>query len=262
VNRCSRTTMVGVAFFVICFLVGCLIAALLLPGCMGSAATTSTSTSSAAQTTVTASRPVHFTTDDGVALGGHLFGSGHAGVILCHMYPADQSSWYDTARRLAAQGYFVLTFDFRGYGDSGGQKDIPKIDRDVMAAIMEIRTEGAAAVVLIGASMGGTASLIAGDRAQALSSIRMSGVATLSAPVEFNSLSAAVAVPRIFVPLLFIAAENDAGAAGARELEQLSSEKGALQVVPGSDHGTNLLTGTQGGKVYQLLVDFLETCFR
>jgi uncharacterized protein len=205
---------------------------------------------------------VTFSTADGITLNGHLFGSGHAGVVLCHMYPADQSSWYGTAQRLAADGYLVLTFDFRGYGKSNGRKDIPKINQDVAAAITQIRTGGAGAVVLIGASMGGTASLVAGDRAQALSSIRMAGVATLSAPVEFMGLSATAAVPRIIVPLLFIAGEKDAGAAGARQLEQLSSGKGDLQIVPGGDHGTNLLTGSQGARVYQSLLDFLKACFR
>lgn len=234
---------------------------LLLSGCGGQAA--STSSSGAPPTVATSSgRTVHFTTEDGIDLGGHVFGSGRDGVILCHMYPADQSSWYLTAQELAAQGYLVLTFDFRGYGQSGGQKEIDKIDRDVTAAITEIRTEGATAVVLAGASMGGTAALIAGDRAQALSSIRLAGIATLSAPVEFEGLSAADAVPHILVPLLFIAATGDVGAAGARQLEQLSFGKGELQILPGSDHGTNLLSGSQGAKVYQLLVGFIKTCLK
>jgi pimeloyl-ACP methyl ester carboxylesterase len=173
------------------------------------------------------------------------------------MYPADQTSWTPTAERLAAAGYLVLTFDFRGYGESGGSKDIELIDRDVSAAVDEMRKRGAAALVLAGASMGGTACLIAGDQAQALSSVRLAGIATLSAPVEFRGLSAAAAVPRITVPLLFIAAENDDGAAGARELEQLSSGKGSLKILPGADHGTDLLTGAQADATYQGLLDFL-----
>jgi pimeloyl-ACP methyl ester carboxylesterase len=241
-------------------------------GCGSQSATTATTATPPTGATVTTSTPaiggtppatagraVSFTTEDGVTLGGHVFGSGQAGVILAHMYPADQTSWYPTAQRLAQAGYLVLTFDFRGYGESGGSKQIDLIDRDVTAAIAQIRKEGAAAVVLAGASMGGTASLIAGDRAQSLSSIRLAGIATLSAPVEFQGLSAAAAVPRIIVPLLFIAAEKDAGAAGAQQLEQLSSGKGDLQIVPGSDHGTNLLSGVQAAKVYQLLLDFIKT---
>ncbi len=65
---------------------------------------------------------VSFATDDGVTLGGHLFGKGTSGVILAHMYPADQTSWYPTAERLAQEGFLVLTFDFRGYSDSEGSR--------------------------------------------------------------------------------------------------------------------------------------------
>jgi pimeloyl-ACP methyl ester carboxylesterase len=233
-----------------------LLAGLFLAACGGQGVPTPTSASAAGLPA--AARAVSFTTEDGVTLSGHVFGSGHQGVVLAHMYPADQTSWYPTAERLAQQGYLVLTFDFRGYGESGGQKQIDVIDRDVRAAINEIRQQGATEAVLAGASMGGTASLIAGDGAQALSSIRLAGIATLSAPVEFRGLSAAAAVPRIVVPLLFIAAEKDAGAAGARQLEQLSSGRGDLEIVPGSDHGTDLLTGAQGEKVYSLLVQFIR----
>jgi uncharacterized protein len=227
-----------------------LVLLVLLPGCGDPG-------SSAAQP-VSQAREISFTTADGVTLDGHLFGNGQAGVILSHMYPADQSSWYPTAERLAAEGYLVLTYDFRGYGKSSGTKQIDKLDKDTFAAVTELRRQGAAEVVLVGASMGGTASLIAGDQAQLLSSIRLAGIATLSAPVEFMGLSAKDAVPRIVVPLLFIAAEKDAGAAGAQELEQLSGGKGILKIVPGKDHGTDLLSGSQAGTVYTLLRDFLH----
>jgi hypothetical protein len=36
---------------------------------------------------------VSFTSSDGVLLRGHLYGTGSTGVILAHMYPADQSDW-------------------------------------------------------------------------------------------------------------------------------------------------------------------------
>ncbi len=233
------------------------LATVAVTGC-GSPTSTTSASSPAASAPASPGVPVTFATEDGVTLGGHLFGSGKAGIVLSHMYPSDQTSWFSAAQRLASAGYLVLTFDFRGYGESGGEKQIAKIDLDVTAAISEIQERGAASVVLAGASMGGTASLVAGERAQVLSSIRLVGIATLSAPVEFRGLSAAASVPRIVVPLLFIAAENDVGASGARQLEELSGGKGELRIVPGGDHGTDLLTGTQAENVYQLLMDFIE----
>jgi pimeloyl-ACP methyl ester carboxylesterase len=250
-----RTCTTGGAWALVLLLGALALLCLFAGACGGQTPAAPSSTSAVSQT---GSRPVTFTTEDGVTLGGHVFGTGDRGVILAHMYPADQTSWFPTAQHLADEGYLVFTFDFRGYGGSGGTKQFDLIDRDVSAAITKIREEGAAQVVLTGASMGGTASLISGDRAQTLSSIRLAGIATLSAPVEFRGLSAAAAVPRIELPLLFMAAENDAGATGARQLEQLSSGKGTLEIVPGSDHGTDLLNGDQGEKVYGLLLQFIK----
>src|SRR5262245_39868702 len=78
------------------------------------------------------STAVTFPSADGVALAGRLFGPDTAttGVVLAHMLPADQSSWFDFADRLGGSGYRVLTFDFRGYcpggvaGCSEGRKDV------------------------------------------------------------------------------------------------------------------------------------------
>jgi len=213
------------------------------------------------------SRAVTFTTEDGVTLGGHLFGSGSAGVVLAHMYPADQTSWFATAERLAQEGSLVFTFDFRGYGESEGDKDIDQLDKDVSAAVGALADAGATEAVLIGASMGGTACLIAAEKNnlwRMLSSqypapgIPVTGVVTLSAPVEFRGLSAKDAVPGLQIPLRFIAAEDDAGAAGARELQELYAGNGDLHVLPGDGHGTELLDGEAADQVWDLLAGFLR----
>ena len=56
--------------------------------------------------------------EEPVTLDGRVFGHGETGVILAHMRPADQTSWYPFAQVLADTGdYTVMTFNFRGYGD-------------------------------------------------------------------------------------------------------------------------------------------------
>jgi pimeloyl-ACP methyl ester carboxylesterase len=223
-------------------------------------ATTSAGTETTAGTGSVPAAPgvVTFTTEDGLTLSGHLYGSGRWGVVLAHMYPSDQTSWSAVAERLAQEGYLVLTFDFRGYGESEGSKDIQHLDRDVFAAALYLRNAGASDIVLVGASMGGTASLVAASTLQTMSSLRLAGVATLSAPASFKGLSAQESVPQLVVPLLFIAAQNDVGAEGARNLQELSAGKGDLQIVPGSEHGTELFSGEQADTVWQLLTGFLQ----
>ena len=50
------------------------------------------------------SRAVTFESRDGVTLEGRLFGDGSTGVVLSHMRPADQRSWFAFANRLADDG--------------------------------------------------------------------------------------------------------------------------------------------------------------
>ncbi len=162
-----------------------LIATLLLaPACSGA---------SSPSVDVAGSTPITFTTDDGVELAGRLFGpeDARAGVVLAHMLPADQRSWYPFAERLALQGYRVLTFDFRGYcpgGDGGCSKATSRSTRrrsDLRAAVGRLRDEGVQQVGIAGASMGGTAALMV-----AADDPGIGAIATLSAPTALSGLAA------------------------------------------------------------------------
>jgi pimeloyl-ACP methyl ester carboxylesterase len=199
-------------------------------------------------------RPVDFKATDGVPLHGCLFGEGTSGVILAHMYPADQKSWFPLARKLAGDGYLAMTFDFRGYGESGGEKVIAEIDRDLEGAYRTLQPK-VKKVFLVGASMGGTAAILVAGRHPT------AGVVTLSAPVAFRGLDAAEAVRKLTVPCLFIAAEGDAYAASAaREFDKtVKSTNRRLLIVPGEEHGTRLLAGPMGEKVEKAIFEFLKS---
>jgi dipeptidyl aminopeptidase/acylaminoacyl peptidase len=75
------------------------------------------------------SKPVSFYSE-GVRLAGDLFlpsdlkpGERRAGVVLCHGYTGVRTIYLpENARVLAAAGYAVLTFDYKGWGDSDGPK--------------------------------------------------------------------------------------------------------------------------------------------
>ena len=205
------------------------------------------------------SRPVTFESADGVALEGRLFGEGNTAVVLAHMRPADQRSWYRFARRLADQGYLVLTFDFRGYcpggegGCSSGELEISELWRDVLGAIDLVRSRGAGTVALVGASMGGTASLVAAGQAD------VEAVVALSAPISIEGLVADPALlQQVSANKLFIAGVGDASAAAdAEELYAVSPPPKRVEIVPADDHGTDLLTGPQGEVVRRTIETYL-----
>jgi len=196
---------------------------------------------------------VSFSTEDGIQLSGHLFGSGDVGVVLSHMRPADQESWWPFARVLKDKGYRVLAYDFRGYRDSHGDLDISNIDRDVQAALDFIRGEGVSKVFLIGASMGGTASLKVASREA------VAGVITLSAPPAIEGLDASEDVMAVLAPKLFIAAEDDLFYVRSVDLfDQTAPDPKERLIVEGRAHGTDMLSGDPGPRVQGLIVDFLR----
>jgi len=213
---------------------------------------------------VEGSRAISFESIDGVRLSGRVFGpdKGTAGVVLAHMFPADQRSWYAFAGRLADRGYRVLTFDFRGYcpgGDGGcsqGERDIAAIWQDVEGAVAELEREGASRIALIGASMGGTASLIAASHLGQ----DVAAVVTLSAPTGFEGLEAD---PEVLTQVpgakLFIAGHADVTAATAVDrLYELTIQPKRPLILTTEDHGTDILTGNQAGIASTEILNWLE----
>ena len=207
------------------------------------------------------SRPVTFQSRDGVTLEGRLFGDGSTGVVLSHMQPADQRSWFAFANRLADEGYLVLTYDFRGYcpggqgGCSQGDLQVSAIWQDVLGAMDFVRSQGAATVALVGASMGGTASLVAAG--QEGSDVAV--VVTLSAPTSIEGLDAdAALLQRVDANKLFIAGVGDAAAAAsAEQLYEIAPPPKRPEIVPADDHGTDLLTGSRGEAVQRIIETYL-----
>jgi pimeloyl-ACP methyl ester carboxylesterase len=197
------------------------------------------------------SRPVTFESSDGVRLAGRMFGpqGAIAGIVLAHMQPADQSSWFEFADQLGGLGYRTLTFDFRGYcpgGDAGcseGNKDISAIWQDVAGAVGVLRTEGVRRIGLVGASMGGTASLVFASQ----SGDGIDAIVTLSAPNAIEGLTAGPDVLQtVDAAKLFLAGNADANAAEtAQALYDESILPKRVEILTTADHGTDILEGSQ-----------------
>jgi dienelactone hydrolase len=66
---------------------------------------------------------VDIKTADGVSLRASYYSPGKPGpaVLLLHQCNLDRHSWDGMANDLANAGFHVLTFDFRGFGETGGK---------------------------------------------------------------------------------------------------------------------------------------------
>jgi pimeloyl-ACP methyl ester carboxylesterase len=199
----------------------------------------------------TSAPSVSFVADDGITLRGHLFGSGDSWAVLSHMFPDDQTAWFPFAGELAGRGYHVLTYDFRGYGESDGQKQIDQIDHDVTAAVGYVRRQHPRQIVLLGASMGGTASVIVASKGN------LDGLITLSAPITFHGLNAGDSA--LTLPVLFVSSElDDDNQLSARTLFDNAGQERSIDIVPGSAHGIGLLTSSEASQVRADIFKFLD----
>lgn len=200
-------------------------------------------------------RQVWFTDAAGASVGGVELGSGTTGVVLAHQAGSDSCDWMPYGGELAAAGYRVLAFDFSGSGASLDPPADDSLDGNVLGALAFLRHEGATTVVLMGASMGGTASLVAASKA----SPTVAGVVALSAPTSFEGMDALGAVAKLAVPALFVAGTDDAdfpfaartlyqatpGSAKALVLAEGSSQHGVALLAPGLDNAAKVRAAIQ-----------------
>jgi pimeloyl-ACP methyl ester carboxylesterase len=102
--------------------------------------------------------PVTVRTADGVALSATLLSRGHPDVlIICHGFASNQGSQGIVWLAEALLGTWdILTFDWRGYGRSGGQSSFGGDEAQDLSAMLRYAREcGYRRIGVIGESMGG-----------------------------------------------------------------------------------------------------------
>jgi pimeloyl-ACP methyl ester carboxylesterase len=211
------------------------------------------------QTTCAGPGEARFRAADGTRLFGRRFGQGTTAVVLAHQYRADLCQWVTYARRLAGRGYLAFAFDFRNNGRSQqvGYARAGRLAGDVAAAVRYVRSRGAKKVLLVGASMGGSAVLAGAANIRPA----VSGVVSVSGPKDFGGADAEAAAPRLRVPVLYLAAEDDSGGSFAEDAKALfeltaSSDK-SIEIVDGYSHGVSLVAFP--GRARTLLEQFLRS---
>lgn len=192
---------------------------------------------------------VTFVNAVGGPLDGYLLGTGGTGIVLANEIQKDACSWQPYAKQLAGRGYRVLAFDFNSDRRSGYVQGSTDND-DVAAAVGLLRQRGAQKVVLLGASRGGTAVLVAATKIQP----PVAGVISLSGPASISGMDASLAVPRLTVPVLYIVSDLDRSfAADAHTLYDATPPGSArLVVLDGVGHGVQFPLGEAASSVHAM----------
>ncbi|MDA8130710.1 MAG: alpha/beta hydrolase [Elusimicrobia bacterium] len=113
------------------------------------------------------SEAVKFSSSDGTALTGLFFpaaGEPKATVVHFHGNAQNMTAHYPYSAWLAADGYNVFIFDYRGYGASFGRPSLGGAVRDGEAALQQaLKLPGARAdrIVVFGQSLGGAIAVAA-----------------------------------------------------------------------------------------------------
>jgi len=185
-----------------------------------------------------------------VNLSGTLYGSGSTAVVFSHMSDGDRSEWRDLPEKMARIGYMALAYDFRGRGKSEGSFSPPSAPQDVLAAVAFARREGAATIVLAGASMGAMAS------AKAAAVGKPAALVFLAGTTSWRGLTVSREELQSSIPRLFISSEQDNYINGTLELYEWAAQPKEKYIYSGGAHGTELFD-SHGDDLTRRTIDFI-----
>lgn len=107
-------------------------------------------------------QPVQFRMNDGVTIVGDFWSTESPFVVvLLHGGGQTRHSWKGAGRSLSAAGVATLAVDARGHGDSGWSPNGDYTRARLASDIIAITENVGLPVILVGASMGGLAALLA-----------------------------------------------------------------------------------------------------
>ncbi len=177
-----------------------------------------------------------------------MTGTGRRTVVLSNESDENLCSWLPLTRRLTALGYRVVLWDYAGSEPAA----------ELLALARWIRRPGAARIVLMGASEGAKASLVAAARL----GHQVRAVVSLSAEtVLLPDIEVARSVARLRCRLLLVTSAQDPYGSAQAASEFLAAAPGRdklLVRVPGADHGTALLSGPAAATVLPAVLAFLR----
>lgn len=202
------------------------------------------------------------TTSDHVRIYAAAAGSGGKAVVLVHESGgAGVCGWLPTMRWLAANGIRAVAINLRGYPPSATPSlaAYHRYAEDLQAAVGAAHRLGAKDVFVLGASLGGAATV-----AEAPKLKDVVGVISLSGELELPSseLDAIGAAPKITVPFLFVGSSADGyvlGSQARRLTRAVGAKDKQVHIFPSAYHGWDLLdVAPYRARVKALLLNWLR----
>lgn len=200
-------------------------------------------------------------TTDGVRIYAAAAGSGSRAVVLVHESGgAGLCGWLPTMRWLSGNEIRAVAINLRGYPPSGTPSlaAYHHYAQDIQSAVDAAHTLGAKNVFVLGASLGGAATV-----AEAPKLKDVAGVISLSGELELptSELDAIGAAPKITVPFLFVGSEADGyvlGSEARRLTRTVGSKDKQVHIFEGGYHGWDLLdVAPYRARVKTLLLSWL-----
>lgn len=195
---------------------------------------------------------------DGVDLKVTYFSPGKPGpaMLLLHQCNMDRHAWDGLAKDLADAGFHVVTLDYRGYGESGGDRaQREKWPGDVDAAYAYLLAQKGVDkthVAAGGASCGVTQSSDLATRHHEVKALML-----LSGQPSEAAKAYLLATPAI--PVFGAASEGDTGAAkGIKEaVESSKNPHTTLKIYSGTEHGVPMFA--KNAELEPMIVGWLKT---
>jgi uncharacterized protein len=189
---------------------------------------------------------IRFETEDGLNLEGELRrpeGSARGTAVICHPHPKEGGSkdhplLWAIRKELAARGFTVLAFNFRGVmGSEGSYEGGRGETNDVRAAVSRVREESNAPTFVVGWSFGAHAAL-----REALDDQRVEAMALLGFPLSESSfdlppLPEPEWLRALDRPVLFVVGQADPFCP-LPDLKSLARRlpNARIEVIPNTDH--------------------------
>lgn len=214
-------------------------------------------TTGPAVATVPGAAELSFTADDGVTIHGSYWAPAQpteACVVFAHQLSSTRAEYVPVIARLVGQAH-LYAIDLRGHGASTlgpdgalswkgfTDEDWQRVERDLLGALDAVRGKGGgAACVVVGASIGSSATLRLAGSAQD----RVAGVVLLSPGLNYRNLATPDAARATRAPVLIVHSQEkgavDAATALANILRDVPTPVDVI-ADPGTAHGMKIVAG-------------------